>query len=212
MNDRHERPDDAMDWDFLEGLWGDAPVSASVPADLRARVHREEWRLRLWAVAEWLVAAGFMAWGIIELATFTDDAGFLRGFLLVWLTCVALGFSLRVRRNLWIPAECSTRAYFDLSEARIRAGWRTLRFAWLLFGFQVLLFLGIEIASRLGLVAFDWRGDLVLLCAFIALFGLGLALWSRWYARNLRARRATLETMRRDLDEADADRSTHKPV
>lgn len=205
MNDDEHRSGDDMEWDFLEGLWRRAPVESAVPAALQAQVHREEWRMRFWAFTEWLLAAVFVIWGVVELATFTDDAGFLRGFLLVWLTAVALSFSLRLRRGLWAPAAESTRAYLAISRARVRAGWRALRFAWLLFLFQALLFPGIEIAVRLGVIGFQWNGSPVQLVLAIVALGIVLAAWSLWYARTLQDRETALNVMRRELEEENPE-------
>jgi len=204
MNGNEQRPDGGPEWDFLEGLWRDVPAMGGVPEELRRRVRREEARLRIYALSEWLLAAIFMIWGVLELVTFTDSAGFLRGFLFVWLTSIALSFSLHTRRGLWVPAAESTRAYLAISRARIDAGWRTIGFAWLLFLFQILLIAGIEIAHRLKLIDATWSGDAMPLSALVVgVFTFALAAWSLLYARVLRRRATALAALRRELEQED---------
>ncbi|WKD49588.1 hypothetical protein [Microbulbifer spongiae] len=142
--------DSDSQWQALLGLWRQQPVQTVVPTAILHWVRRQERRMRLVMLSEWLfgIAVGFHAITTI-LAKDRPDNTLWLVFVLSMLA-LAMGFSLVNRRGLWAPLEESARAYVDLALLRLRRKRREVHFCWLFLLIQTVIILGWHLASLYG--------------------------------------------------------------
>lgn len=190
--------DDHNQWERLENLWQEAPVRAQVPDALRERVTREQRRLWTYAVMEWALAIMLFTWGGYQLAAPDSRLDLLQGGLVVSFTAIAMLLSSLLRRHAWIPKGEDAQSYLALTERRIRLGWLTLRYVWMFFTLEAIVFIGLDVAERSGLIELPLSST-VFVVLFLAVFALALSAWSVWYARVLRARETALRELKRAL-------------
>lgn len=134
----------STEWTDLLAIWQQSgpEEDGSGVQGLRRRVFAESRRMSLVLFAEYAIGAFitcFVAW---KLATDKGLDTFVWGFAMLWFTAMALQFTSANRRGLWIPAAESTVAYLDLALERVTRREKSLRFAWLLLGLQVLFLVG----------------------------------------------------------------------
>ncbi|WP_323846449.1 hypothetical protein [Microbulbifer magnicolonia] len=171
-------------WQALENLWREQPAAAPVPDEIRRRVRRQEWRMRIGAALEWLAAIALCTYAILFAATKWDTAGFFWALVVFALVAWAVSFSVANRRGLWCPPEESTQAYIDLALLRIDRNYRAIRFAWLLYAAELAIFAGWELLGKFGLIepSFSFvslNGLFTILAVTGLLGGWSLAVWLR---------------------------------
>ncbi|WP_299944794.1 hypothetical protein [uncultured Microbulbifer sp.] len=137
-------------WQALQGLWRQQPVQTVIPAAILHWVRRQERRMRLVMLSEWLfgVAMGFYAVTTILAKDRPDNALWL--VFVLSMLALAMGVSLVNRRGLWVPLEESARAYVDLALLRLRRKRREVLFCWLFLLVQTVIILGWHLASLYG--------------------------------------------------------------
>lgn len=187
--EEHRPPEDAAEqgWDSIAGLWRQQPAVPPVPAAVIARVRRQERWLRVGMVTEWLVAAALCGFALTGLIKRPDSTSALIALLVFALVVWALVFSIRNRKGLWQPLEETTSAYRALVELRLERRQKAIRFAWLLYAVELLLFLAWEVLALLdwletGLGLFSVRAALTIMLVTAV-----LACWSGlvwWHCRR----------------------------
>lgn len=165
-------------WESISRLWHQQPAVRPVPAAVISRVRRQEGWLQAGMVCEWLVAAALCGLVLAGLIRTPDSTSALIAVMVFALVLWALVFSVRNRRGLWQPLEETTRGYLALVALRIQRRRRAIRFAWLLFTVELLLFIIWELLVYWGLL--DGGLDLfsVRAAVTIALMTTALILWS----------------------------------
>lgn len=169
----------------LADLWQQAPVAVPVPDIIRTRIRQQERRMRLFALLEWAAAVVVGFGGVyLMLNSAVRDAPW-RALLVLALVAWAMAFSVSNRRGTWDPLEESVRGYLDLARLRLVRKRRTLRFAWLLFIAELVIFAVWQWLSR-----YDWLepifvGDGRFAISWIFVFAVLMGIWSLWYWRRI---------------------------
>lgn len=194
---------DTIDWNALMHTWqrydGDGTDD---PHGLRRRVLAQGRRLALATVGEYAVAAVIVCVAAWQLATEHGLDTFVWGFAMLWLTAMALQFSISNRRGQWTPAGETTRDYLDLALERLRRRERSLAFGWMLLVVQLAILLAWYPATW-----FLWperTSELIdrtpWLAAWMALVVAAMTGWSAHVRSRCRRERGELERLRADLE------------
>ncbi|SHF20995.1 hypothetical protein SAMN04487965_1636 [Microbulbifer donghaiensis] len=139
-------------WQTLENLWRRQPAEAPIPDEMRRRVRRQERRMRIGAVLEWLVAIALCTYAIWFAVENRNTNGVLWLLVVFALVAWAVGFSTANRRGLWCPPEESAQAYIELALLRIERHRQAIRFAWLLYAVELAIFAGWELLARFDVI------------------------------------------------------------
>lgn len=189
----------AQEWDSIAALWQQQPAAELVPDAIMTRVRRQDRWLRMGLVLEWIVAASLCGFVLIALIQKPDTTRILIALLVCALVVWALVFSVGNRKGLWRPLEETTSAYLALIELRVERQLRAIRFAWLLYMVEMLIFLTWELFAYLewleqGLGLFSVRAGLT-----IVLVTGALVLWSAVVFWRCRKEKLTIsELLKRD--------------
>lgn len=189
----------AQEWDSIAALWQQQPAAELVPDAIMTRVRRQDRWLRMGLVLEWIVAASLCGFVLIALIQKPDTTRILIALLVCALVVWALVFSVGNRKGLWRPLEETTSAYLALIELRVERQLRAIRFAWLLYMVEMLIFLTWELFAYLewleqGLGLFSVRAGLT-----IVLVTGALVLWSAVVFWRCRKETLTIsELLKRD--------------
>jgi hypothetical protein len=168
---------------------------------IRRRVAAQSRRMSLMLFAEYAIGAFitcFVAW---KLATNKGLDTFVWGFAMLWFTGMALQFTSTNRQGLWIPATESVVAYLDLALERLQRRRKSLRFAWLLLGLQVLFLIAWYPATWFLWPQATWPliERTPALLGWLALVIMALAGWTTVARSRIAAERADLARIRAEL-------------
>jgi len=168
---------------------------------IRRRVAAQSRRMSLMLFAEYALGAlitCFVAW---KLATDKGPDTFVWGFAVLWFTGMALQFTSTNRQGLWIPATESVVAYLDLALERLQRRQKSLRFAWMLLGLQVLFLIAWYPATWFLWPQETWPliERTPALLGWLALVIVALAGWTAVTRSRIAAERADLARIRAQL-------------
>ncbi|MGL6161465.1 hypothetical protein [Microbulbifer sp.] len=144
------KKDSELDWAALERSWHSQSEVAPVPDALLRRVRRQERRLWLGAAGDWLAAAVMGAFAVYLIAYRFSAANLFWALVFLALVGWALVFSVNNRRDTWLPASESARAYLDLALLRVQRRRRALKFMWILFAAELGIFALWELLALSG--------------------------------------------------------------
>jgi hypothetical protein len=191
------------EWTDLVAVWQqpahqDDGTGAGV---IRRSVVARSRRMSLVLFAEYAIGAFvtcFVAW---KLATDKGLDTFVWGFAMLWFTGMALQFTSTNRQGLWMPATESVVAYLDLALERLQRRQKSLRFAWLLLGLQVLFLIAWYPATWFLWPQETWPliEHTPALLGWLVLVIMALAGWTAVARSRIAAERADLVRIRAEL-------------
>ncbi len=156
---------------------------------IRRRVAAQSRRMSLALFAEYAVGALITCVVAWKLATDKGLDTFVWGFAVLWFT------------GLWIPATESVVAYLDLALERLQRRQKSLRFAWMLLGLQVLFLIAWYPATWFLWPQETWPliERTPALLGWLALVIVALAGWTAVTRSRIAAERADLARIRAEL-------------
>jgi hypothetical protein len=185
---------DELDWDLLSADWRamtgrDAGPSErdAVPAAVRRAVRGQGIRLKLLTAGEIAITL-FLCWLTLSALVRTPS-----GLTVAWAAATAVllawtwRFAIHNRRGVWAPFAETTEAFIALSMERCRRSLATVGFTRLLVAVESgLLVPWVVWSARHDAVwqSAEHRLPLIALCVAVALYFLGVLVWSEWYRRR----------------------------
>lgn len=193
----------STEWTDLVKVWQQsAPRDSDTGADgIRQRVVAQSRRMSLALFAEYATGAFITCCVAWKLATDKGLDTFVWGFAVLWFTAMALQFTSDNRKGLWIPATESVVAYLDLALERVKRRQKSLRFAWLLLGMQVLFLIAWYPATWFLWPQETWPliERTPALLGWLALVIMALAGWTAVARSRIAAERTDLAQIRAEL-------------
>lgn len=119
------------------------------------------------------------------------------------MTAIALWLAARARRGLWTPGAEETHAYLEIARRRLRGSLRAIAYAWLLYGFELLLLSGVEMGARAGWLEVAPSDSPHFVIVWLGGFTLALGAWSVWSVRRVCRESAALDALAREIAAGD---------
>ena len=189
------------EWTDLMRIWQQDVDDGDDMRGLRQRVRAESRRLSLTLFTEYAVGTIITCLVAWKLATDKGPDTFVWGFAMLWFTGMALQFTSDNRRGMWAPSAESMRAYLDLALERLSRRERSLRFAWLLYGLQVVFLAAWYPATWFLWPEQTWSliGRTPVLLGWLALVAMALIGWSVHVRSRTNSERSELVRLREEL-------------
>lgn len=146
------RDPDSEQWQALEKLWQEQPREQPASGKLRNLVRRQALKLRINAGLEWSMAGAFVGYALYIVSRELTPTNMVWALIVVALVVWALRFSVGNRRGLWNPVNESTQAYLSLALERLQRKRAAIRFAWLLYATELVIFAVWHLLAEAGLV------------------------------------------------------------
>lgn len=177
--------------------------AAPPPPALLAHMHRRERRLRLAAALDWLGAAAMGGFALYIILFRFNPFNVFWALVLLAFVLWALLFSIRNRRDLWNPADESVQSYMRLSLLRLESRRRTLRFMWLLFAAELLIFALWQLLALGGWLPWLFTSLPPRVFAVLAGALAAMLIWTWLMAARIRREAGELEKIRRELERVE---------
>lgn len=194
MNEPEDR------WTELAAEWRSTRLPHADAEGLRSRVRVKRRRVALAHALD--SVAGLLLVGVSGWIGWHTHDPWKQAWAVTVLVLTGVVFAIVTwnRRDLWRQATGSVREHLEWCRHRCRRQLTTIRLAWGIYALTV-----VADAALLWAHPAPPRGtDVAWILALLALFAAGLAAWSVWYGRGVRAELRRLDRLRRDLDREGA--------